>query len=371
MPKKITYIVSNLEKALAFEWIADYLDKKKFILNFILLNPGNSVLEEFLRAKQIPVHRILFHGKKDLPAVIFRIVTILLRNKPEVVHTHLFYANVAGLMAAWICRVPNRIYTRHHSTYHHMYHPGSVKYDRLTNFLATGIVAISKTVEELLIEKEDVRRKKIKLIHHGFMLDDFRNVPADSVTQLHEKYNPSAKHPVIGVISRYTEWKGIQFIIPAFKKLLEKYPQAMLLLANAEGDYSHRIKSLLRELPENSFAEIRFENNIFALYKLFDVFVHTPIDKYSEAFGQTYVEALASGVPSVFTLSGIANEFIIDRQNALVVPYKNSEAVYYAIQELLTDSELASELLENGKKGLEEKFSLHNMISSLEELYTA
>ena len=165
------------------------------------------------------------------------------------------------------------------------------------------------------------------------------------------------------------ELKGIQYIIPAFEMLLDKYPGALLVLANATGDYQNEIKKLLKKLPEKNYREIRFENNIFALYKLFDVFIHTPIEKYSEAFGQTYVEALASGIPSVFTLSGIANEFIEDRRNALVVPYKSSTAIYEAILLLLTDTNLASALIANGKNDVAEKFQLQKMISSLEELY--
>ena len=66
MPKKITCIISNINKVLAFGRIADNLNKKKFILNFVLLNSENSVPEYFLRAKHIPVHRVLCPGKKEL-----------------------------------------------------------------------------------------------------------------------------------------------------------------------------------------------------------------------------------------------------------------------------------------------------------------
>src|SRR6185295_19908794 len=97
--------------------------------------------------------------------------------------------------------------------------------------------------------------------------------------------------------------------------------------------------------PEKSFIEIRFENNIFALYKLFDVFVHTPIDEYAEAFGQTYVEALASGVPAIFTLSGIACDFVQHEKNAWVVPYKDSGKIVTAMNALLNDESLKANLV--------------------------
>src|SRR6185295_2234861 len=114
--------------------------------------------------------------------------------------------------------------------------------------------------------------------------------------------------------------------------------------------------------PEKSFIEIRFENNIFALYKLFDVFVHTPIDEYSEAFGQTYVEALASGIPAVVTLSGIGNDFIVDGRNALVAKYKDSDSIYSGICTILKDGDLSNRIKSQGREDVEARFSLKQMI---------
>ncbi|MBL0274387.1 MAG: glycosyltransferase family 4 protein [Chitinophagaceae bacterium] len=143
-----------------------------------------------------------------------------------------------------------------------------------------------------------------------------------------------------------------------------------LLLANAKhGDYKDEIAVLLSELPVNSYHEIVFEHNLFALYRLFDVYVHIPIDPELEAFGQTYVEALAAGIPSVFTNSGVAPEFIHHEKNALVVDFQNSEQVYQSILTLLNDADLRETLIRNGREDVKESFSLEKMISNLEKLY--
>jgi len=369
MQKKITYIISNIDKALAFEWIAANLSKDKFKLSFILLNPGDSVLERFLKEHDIQVFRITFSGKKSILKSLFKTLILLKKIKPDVVHAHLFEASLIGLFAAWAIRVPVRIYTRHHSDFHHVYYPQAVKYDKLINSLSTDIIAISYVVKGILIEKEGVAPGKIHIVHHGFKLEDFDNVPVAELDRVRELYNPMKLQPVIGVISRYIEWKGIQYIIPAFNKLLNEYPDALLILANARGDYAGEIKKMLQHIPEKNYTEINFEHNIFALYKLFNVFVHVSTYSEMEGFGQTYIEALAAGIPSVFTLSGVANEFIKDRENALVVPFKNTEAIYDAVKLLLTDSSLAAGLIEKGKKDVEENFRLSKMISSLETLY--
>jgi glycosyltransferase involved in cell wall biosynthesis len=367
---RITYILSNIDKALAFEWIAEKLDRQKFELNFILLSEKQGEIERFLKGRNIPVESIAYAGKGNIISTVFRIRKLLRRNKTKIVHTHLFNANLTGLLAARMAGVPRRIYTRHHSSYHHVYYPHAVKYDRFVNFLATDIVAVSENVKNILVDKEHVPGDKVRLIHHGFAIEDFINVPSEQIEKVSNKYNPGKQFPVVGVISRYLKLKGLQYIIPAFSKLLNDYPDALLILGNANGNYKAEIKHLLKSIPERNYIEIGFENNIFALFKLFDVFVHTPVNNHCEAFGQTYVEALASGVPSVFTLSGIANEFIKDRYNALVIAYENPDAVYNALRELLSNKELSNKLVENGRKDVQELFPLSKMIRELEALYS-
>jgi len=189
------------------------------------------------------------------------------------------------------------------------------------------------------------------------------------VEALKTKYSSLAHQPVIGIISRYINWKGLQYAIPAFKRLLADYPNAKLLLGNAKGSYADAVKQLLAELPQESYTEIPFEDDIFALYHLFDIFVHTPIDPEVEAFGQTYVEALAAGIPSVFTLSGISREFIVDKSNALVVDFKNTDQIYFALKIALEDNELCQNIVYQGKRDVQQ-FRLENMMVALESIYS-
>jgi glycosyltransferase involved in cell wall biosynthesis len=126
----------------------------------------------------------------------------------------------------------------------------------------------------------------------------------------------------------------------------------------------------LRDLPPDSYQEINFEPDIFALYQLFNIFIHVPIDPSIEAFGQTYVEALAAGVPSVFTMSGIAPEFIRHRQNAFIVDFKDSQQIYEAMKEILHNGPLRNTLIQQGKEDVRSLFMLNEMVSKLERLYT-
>jgi glycosyltransferase involved in cell wall biosynthesis len=252
---------------------------------------------------------------------------------------------------------------------HYNEHPSGRKWDKLCNFLATDIIAISKNIRKILIERDGASPQKIHLLYHGFEFAYFDIDSPDRISELRRKYDiPTTAKPVIGIIARYMEWKGIQYAIPAFQDVLKTYPEAHLVLANAHGEYAVHIRKLLKAIPRSAYTEISYEEDLAALYRLFDVYVHVPVDSTCEAFGQTYVEALAVGIPAVFTLSGIAPEFIRDRYNALVVDYRNVDAIAQAISEILRDVQLRERLIATGRDSIGE-FAAENMQRNLENIY--
>jgi glycosyltransferase involved in cell wall biosynthesis len=365
---KLVYIISDIDKALAFEWLTIRL-RAKFELAFILMGKRNSGLALWLKENHVNLYEIADNQFPSKFSKWFQVFRILKNKRPDIIHTHLWIANLLGLSAAWLLGVKRRIFTRHHAMIHYDEFPSGRKWDRLCNYLATDIVAISRNIESILITKDKASSEKVKIIHHGFDIKYFESVSEERVETIRTKYRIDKNDsPVIGVIARYMKWKGVEYIIRAFKLLMENYPQAKLVLANAQGDYATQIQNELRALPESSFIEISFEDDLAALYKVFNIYVHAPHDAFSEAFGQTYVEALISGVPSIFTLSGIAKEFILNEKNAVVVPYRDSEAIHAAIKKLWLDKHLQEKLILYGKE-TGRQFSLDRMITSLENLY--
>lgn len=366
--KKIVYVLSSINESIAFEWISTRLDKSRFELSFIHLNRTEPNLHRWCLENGMKSNFVCHEGKSDSIKTSIKVYSLLRKLKPEIVHCHLFEANLMGLFTSKLLGVKMRLFTRHHSTFHHDYHPRAVLLDKVCNKLATHIVAISKNVETVLL-REDVNPNKIRLINHGFDLEKFKNISPDRIENLRLKYSISKNRgPVIGVISRYINWKGHQYIIPAFREVLQKNPNALLIIANANGPFRHEIESELSKIPKANLLEITFEKDLFALYKLFDVFVHCPINENIEAFGQIYVEALAAEVPSVFTLSGIATEFVKDKKNALVVEYQNSKKIVDAISLLLEDENLRVNLARTGAEDVKQ-FSVSRYINELEELY--
>lgn len=370
--QKLLYVISNVTHSKGFEWTLEFLSRENSELHVILLNGEvkENDLADFLKQQEgIILQNWSCTSKKDIPGLIWKTFRYIKKQKITIVHSHLFEGSIVGTTAGRLARVKKNIYTRHHSTYHHDYFPNAVKYDKWVNKMASEIVAVSSIVEEVLEYREGVRPEKITVIPHGFDIDKFENIQPERIRSLKKNYQLENHFPVIGVVSRYEELKGIEYVIEAFSAYLKEHSDAKLVLANAGGSYEKNIKEFLQQLPEQSYVEIPFEKDNIALFKSFDRFIHVPVDRYCEAYGQVYVEALLAGIPSVYTISGIANDFVKDQENAFVVPYKNSTAIYHALKEIDEKDEVVKACVENGKIMVRQLFSVHTMIKSLCDLY--
>lgn len=370
MKIKVCHVLSDVDQSHLIETTGEVMDKAKYQVGFVFMGQKKPRLFDFFKERGYETEFFEFRGRKELPAAVWKLKEIFKRLRPDVVHTHLVEASLAGLVAAKLLRIKNRVHTRHHGIESHVYYPHGVYYDRVANHLSKKIVAISSVVVETLTEREGVSRDKVVKIPHGFDLEHFV-ADENRVKAVKAKYGLEGRHPVVGSIGRFIHWKGVQNIIPAFKTLLSAYPQAKLVLANATGPYGPDIHKLLKEnLAERDYVTIKFESDVFALYQAFDAFVHVPVNKDLEAFGQVYVEALAMKVPSVFTLAGIAGDFIVDGENAVVVPYDNSEAIAGGLSLILRDDKVRHKITNRGREDVWKMFHSDRFGAQLDALYT-
>jgi glycosyltransferase involved in cell wall biosynthesis len=280
-------------------------------------------------------------------------------------------ACLPGLLGARLARVPIRIHTRHIAgPYPRSYRRRrDALFDRRNNWLSTDIVAPSELTKSTLVNVDGVSPSKVTVIPHGFDMGAFGGATEADAHRMRARYGMGEDAPIIGVVSRYLAIKGIDYIIDAFRRLLESYPRARLVLANARGHQEEEVRSLLRDRIPGRYTEIVYETDMPALYRTFDVFVHVPIEPHFESFGQVYVEAMASGIPSVFTLAGEASGFVRDGENALVVQPRRADQIHDSIVRILSQPKLQSALATNGRMAVEERYGLHRMLRSLEDLY--
>lgn len=366
----VCIVISDVTRPVIFEWLFSSELAKKFRFKFILLHKEDTPFARNLKSLGADVKWIHHKGWKTLPICVLKILKIFLSDRPQAVHTHLLFANLAALTAAFVARVPVRVHTRHHSNPYHYKHKHALFYDKLAQMLSTKVVATCENVVRVL-ESEGLPKSKILKIYIGVKFDYFNRRNSSKMEEIKKKYVVGGAWPLVGMVSRYLEIKGLQYVIPSFARLLKQYPQAVLLLTNAVGgEYASEIREMIdKDLPRESIREIPFEEDMPSFYQILDLFIHVPVDPVSEAFGQSYTESLAAGVPAIFTLSGVAPEFLQHRHNSLVVDYRNSDEIFHGAIEILKDPKLRETLTENGAKIVKEKFSFDEYLSKHEELW--
>jgi glycosyltransferase involved in cell wall biosynthesis len=366
---ELLYIVAGTEPWKFFGEICRSLHGRRFNFTFLFLHPDESLIAGELRETGVPYHHIRFTSRLHLPGAMCKIFQFCRRQHYDLVHTHFMNACLSGLTGSRFAGVKIRIHTRHHSSPHS--YSGRLRrqllYDQINNRSSTAIIAPCADVRRRLIE-EGVSPDRIELIHHGFDLNAFCNVPEERIRSVAQKYGIRLEGPVIGASARFIPTKGVQHIVEAFRRLLPAYPKAQLVLANARGEFAD-VRAGISQLPPGSHVEVPYELDNFALYRLFNVFVHVPVAGWVEGFGQVYVEAMAAGIPSIFTKAGIAHELLRHGENAWVVDYEDPGQIHQALLVLLSDPGLRSRLARQARSDVVQEFGHHQHVARLASFY--
>ena len=378
MRKKILYVVSSVTDSTEYDLLIEHWDRDRFDLEFVLMNPTDDCgLQQNILKAGFPCTSIVYTGRQDSVKAIRAIMGHYKRIRPDIIHLNLLEATFFGLIAARLTGIGRTVYTRHHSTHNHKYHPmKGVMYDRICNRLADRIIAITRNTEEILLDWEKVPKEKVVLIYHGY---DMSAVPVPDpvkIAALSEKHGirTDGRSPIIGMIARPFEWKGLDHSIPAFRMVLEQHPNAKLYIFNWKmTPHTDRYERMLANLPEGSWRTVYFEPEVVALFPTFDVLMHVPEDQHAEAFGLVYAEALMTGVPSVFTRSGIMHDLDVTRCEGIrMVPFKDTGAIASSVMGWLSAPPTAAQRADISRHNsayLREVIDIRLKMKALNDLY--
>src|SRR3989344_942637 len=157
-----------------------------------------------------------------------------------------------------------------------------------------------------------------------------------STSQVDKSLNfPQLKFTVL-MASRLSKEKRIDVALCAFKKVLESFPYAGLVIAGS-GPEENNLKNLTKELGLTSAVVfLGWRDDLLSLYKSANVFLLT--SEY-EGYGMVLVEAALSSCPIITTNVGIAQSGIfVNGVNSFVCPVGDVDAIARAILELITDN---------------------------------
>jgi len=366
---EILYVVAGTEPWKFFGDICRRLHRRNYNFTFLFLHPDESLIAAELKEEGVPCYHIRFSRRRQVPMAMGKVFQFCRRQHYDLVHTHFVNACLSGLPGSRLAGVKIRIHTRHHGSPHP--YSGRVRrqalYDQINNRFSTAVIAPCDYIRRRLMD-EGVHPDRIELIRHGFDLDAFYEVPEHRIRRVAEKYGIRLEGPIVGASARFVPTKGVQHIVEAFQCLLPAYPKAQLVLANARGELAD-VQAGLSRLPPGSHVEIPYEMDNSALYRLFSVFVHVPVAGWVEGFGQVYVEAMAAGIPSIFTKAGIAHELLRHGENSWVVDYESPDQIHKALLALLSDPALCSRLSREARANVEQEFGLDQHACRLANFY--
>lgn len=295
--------------------------------------------------------------------LVMKMIGVLRKEKPDILHTSLFYANFFGRAAA-LFRRPAVILTEERSMYteKRFYH---VAIDRALSAITDKIVVCSDSVLRFTVNQEGIAGDKFRLMYNAVDTERF-NV-SETRDALRDGYGFSKEDFIIGSVGTLIPKKGHRFLIEALSGLINEAPRIKLLMIGA-GESAAELTGFAKARGVNErVVFLGSREDVPQLMKSMDVFV---LPSLQEGFPRTIVEAMYSGLPVIASdISGVP-EIISDGENGLLVPPGDVSALAGRISALYRDPDLRKRLGENARKRVENGCLPRDYVPRLEGLYS-
>ena len=308
---------------------------------------------------------------------LFKMIRVFRKEKPFIVHSMTPKAGLISMLAAKICGVPVRMHT-----YTGLVFPTAtgmkqnilIWMDKLLCSCATYVNPEGQGVANDL-KKFKITKKPLHIIGNGNVrgIDaDFWKKSNDERKTIDEENNPSLNSNVFTFVfvGRIVGDKGINELIEAFKRLKPSglWNQIKLLLVGPYEENLDPIKPKTKsEIDNNPNIEaVGSQKDVRPFYEQADAFV---FPSYREGFPNTVLEAGAMSLPSIVTNINGANEIIIPEKNGIIIPSKDSEALYQAMQRFIDEPELLQNMANNARKMVIDRYEQKYIWGELLKVY--
>jgi glycosyltransferase involved in cell wall biosynthesis len=309
------------------------------------------ILAEGVEKVGVEVVHLQKRGKLGI-GLVFRLVKFLRRERPDIVHTHLFGGDTWGRIAAILARVPVIVSTEHNTNLDEGWAKRKVK--KFLSFFTKKIVAVSEAVKNYSMSRDKIKEKKITVIDNGINLEEF-----SSITE-----KEFADPPVIGVVGRLETQKGHEYLFEALN-MLKTTP--WILWVVGDGSLKGSLERLAKDL--NLRERIIFlgaRRNIPEILSQMDIFV---LPSLWEGLGLAVLEAAAAGKPIIASSVGGIPEIIKNGETGILVEAKNVKSLADGLEHVLLGEQEAIMMGQRARESVKEKYSLERMTGLYEKLY--
>lgn len=301
-------------------------------------------------------------GKHKIKTLIM-LKNILKTEKPDILHCHRHAASIFGVLAG----ITEKIRVISHV--HGLHRTRSLK-RRFTNWFILRridkIITVSDSVRHDVIETNwDIDISKVVTVKNCIdlkMIDDIKISKMDARLKL-----GISDGVVFGTVGRLVPTKGQAYLLEAFSRIQKKIPDSRLMIVG-DGPLFKKLTKQAEKLKISSNVLFTgYREDVLEIIRGFDVFV---LPSLAEGLSIALLEAMASRLPIIASNVGGIPEVFGNSHCGRLVPPKDVTALSAAMIEIdMLDVNHKKDLGENGRKKIEEEFTVAVMVTKIQEVY--
>jgi glycosyltransferase involved in cell wall biosynthesis len=330
-----------------------------------LIKPAAYVRQ--LEEQNIEVHSLdMKPGVPDFRAV-FRLRSLIQRFRPDILHCHMFHANLLGRITRLVCPIPLLICTAHGVQENSRKGGPSWHREllyRATDNLAERTTIICNAAYERYVRVGAVARNKLQVIPNG--IDSGVFAPS-------RERRTSIRHE-FGIGSEFV-WLAVGRLViqkdyPTLFNALEQLPThrfVVLIAGDGPLEADLRVECTRRRLND----KVRFcgaREDIVDLYNAADAFV---MSSDSEGLPMALLEAASVGLPAVVTDVGGNSDIVVDGITGYIVPPSKPVQLAAELQRIMEASPESRESMSRAaRRHCQQNYRIAAIIESWLDLYT-
>ena len=325
---------------------------------------------EGVRAVRLEMARDIAPAK-DIQSLLHLIRTFR-REKPQIVHSITPKAGLLSMCAAWVAGVPYRVHT-----FTGLIFPTSSGLrrkilkttDKLTCFFATHIIPEGEGVKHDLLQNR-ITSKPLKILRNGSLGGVEINHFNPDIPEIWEKASLLRNENIFTFIfvGRLAGDKGINELIQAFIRLNKENRDTRLRLIGWDETESDPIsEASWKEIMENHAIKWHgYQSDVRPWILASDCLV---LPSYREGFPNVVLEATALGCPCIVTDINGSNEIITHGRSGIIVPPKDTQALYEAMKSSVDNPEMLRPMAAEAKKNVREKYNRRIVYDAIKDFY--
>jgi len=202
---------------------------------------------------------------------------------------------------------------------------------------------------------------------HGVGVDEARYFPVspEEKLRLRENMGFSLEQKILLCVGELLPNKNQKMAIRMMKQIVERYPDALLLLAGNGPEKENLEREIVACGMANNVQMLGYCTNLQDYQRIADVLVSC---SHREGLPLNIVEAMLSGNPVVATENRGHRELIQDGANGFLVPQEDDAAMAARVLELLGEASLA-ERFRSAARELAQAYGYTNVKRELERIY--